>query len=592
LLDSKFSRVAIPVFNDSFSPIVNYLDKILSLANGQQIIIVIDEFDGIPAELYRRGDIGDSFFQTMRAISNRQKISVILVGGEKVEFIISCQGAELNKFRSISVDYFNKEKAWTDFNELIKKPVEKYIEYSANSIELLYNCTAGNPFFTNLICEQILEIMVDRRDSHITETEVFEGIQNALNSVGTEKFAHFWEDGILETSYKKEAISYNRRVILLAIADIIARNGSTASKQEIIESVISSNIHASDTNSLLKELVDRNILSEENGFFDLKIQFFKDWLIEYGKEKIITTLSEDDKVKFHNNVLRQAKIKSKEVVSLVDEKAIVYRGEKISEDSIRNWLEQFGDNVAQRHAFTILKSIKYYSDFQIKNKMQDIFGYINMKFQPAKYMLSRTGKREDILVSYIDKINNHGATYAKFFTDENQILHNNLVRKANILNTIENKDISTLVFIDDFIGSGDSLIKYIDKLYDEHEKIFYKDVNIIIGIIAGFTSSKERIITHCKSRDISNINIYICDPLMSMDRCFNDESRVFANKADKIAAEGLCYDIGAKIFPEAPLGYKDSQATVLFPETCPNNTLPIFWAETDDFKPLFKRMSN
>jgi len=37
------------------------------------------------------------------------------------------------------------------------------------------------------------------------------------------------------------------------------------------------------------------------------------------------------------------------------------------------------------------------------------------------------------------------------------------------------------------------------------------------------------------------------------------------------------------------LGYGNSQATVVFEQSCPDNTLPILWAKSRDWKPLFER---
>lgn len=64
----------------------------------KRFIIILDEFDEIHPEMYRSGPLAETFFANLRTLAARKNLAFILVGGEKMPFIIGAQGDQLNKF--------------------------------------------------------------------------------------------------------------------------------------------------------------------------------------------------------------------------------------------------------------------------------------------------------------------------------------------------------------------------------------------------------------------------------------------------------------------------------------------------------------
>jgi hypothetical protein len=220
--DSKYESIDIPEFGNSFSSINNYLNKILRIVPNFKLIIILDEFDKIPTELYKRCEIGDAFFSTLRAISNKPNFSFILVGGERMEYIMRDQSQEINKFKSFRVDYFSKENYWRDFQDLVTKPMIKYnLEILDEGVEYIYSQTAGNPFFTKVICDELFRLMINNRDSCATKLEAIIARNNALQNAGEQLFSHFWQDGIRDITKNETDLVANRKKILILIANLI-----------------------------------------------------------------------------------------------------------------------------------------------------------------------------------------------------------------------------------------------------------------------------------------------------------------------------------------------------------------------------------
>ena len=194
----------------------------------------------------------------------------MLVGGEKMEQILASQGDALNKFKPIRVDYFDKETHWTDFAELVRRPVVDSLDVTDAALGALYEATAGNPFFTKLICGELFKSMVDKKDSHVTEDEVRAAVQVALRSVASDQLQHFWEDGILDVGPAVEDVSIRRRKILLGIARLL-RASQEPTTAAIAKECEAFDVSAATVATDLAEFARRQVLVLRGSTYGCKV---------------------------------------------------------------------------------------------------------------------------------------------------------------------------------------------------------------------------------------------------------------------------------------------------------------------------------
>ena len=225
----------------------------------------------------------------------------------------------------------------------------------------------------------------------------------------------------------------------------------------------------------------------------------------------------------------------------------------------------------------------------MKRIFDEIKSYIaNNKLSSITYSSGK--KITNVLVSNLDNLGKSSTQYAKYFADENMILQKNTTEINKVLEKIQNdSDIKFLIFTDDFIGSGANIIDNIKKIKTDYPEIFTKELYIFIGVITGFLEGKEKIEKELIKLNLENIKIIIHEPLTESDRCFSDTSKIFTNPQKRKEAENLCWEKGKELVSKDPLGFGDCQATIVFPDTCPNNCLPILWKSTNTFNPLFER---
>lgn len=587
--DKRFADIEIPKFDGALSPLTRFLDRVAVISPETRILFILDEFDEISTELFKRGEISDSLFLTIRAISNKPNYGFLLVGGEKMDFIISCQGEQLNKFQSIRVDYFDKEKYWTDFQDLVCRPVNGILEITDNALDYLYAQTSGNPFFSSIVCAELFSIMVERRDAHVTELEMKQAVKQVIETNGTQIFSHFWEDGIRWSAEKEEEISITRRKILISIARTIIKY-EEAKRENVIDGILKIGITEVSAIDNINEFIERQIITEQpSNVYKFKINIFSNWLMEKGISAIITTLSDAEKVRQNNILEEESIVKAEEIIEML-KYWHPYDGREVTSDMVRQWLNQFGENIKQRAMFKILRNLTIYGEYNIKQKMKDIHKHVLVSEKLIWKQEEGKKKRDDILVSYLENnISKSGAEYARLFTDQNNIYAYNAIEKEKILLTIkQNENIKVLLFIDDFVGTGKSISDNLKDFLTDNPELKELNVKVYIGAITGFLEGKDRIIQQCIELGL-NVDVYICDPLHEENVCFSDKSIVFKNQNERMLAKDIAYEHGIKLVKDNPYGYGNCQATVVFPSTCPNNCLPILWAKSENWIPLFPR---
>lgn len=553
----SFEGLEIPEFHGALSPLVPFLDTVSNIAPNLRFLFILDEFDELPVDLYQRGPVGDAFFLTLRAISGRAPFGFVLVGGENMSNIMTFQGDRLNKFRGVRVDYFDRELHWSDFEELVRRPVSRWFEISDQALTLLYQESAGNPYFTKLIAGELFNLMVNRRDCHVTTSEVQEAVRNALLSVSANSFEHFWRDGILATGAQAELVSLRRRRVLLALAAAF-RERDRVRFEDIRNQPYMADI---DNQVLLQELGDferRQIILRQNDHYDIKVGLFKKWLVSRGVSELIASFGDLDEVLKRKQQEEEAFVRSEEIVAVCQGWGL-YRGRKITEDHVRTWLRQFGDNLAQRLMFKILCNLRFYTADKIRAKLKEAYGIVVRGL--ATRLESGRRRRADILVSYLDMVGKSGALYAKLFADENEIYVDNVIERSKLGSAIKSRaDLQAVVFVDDFIGTGQSVVDYFGQLNSECGQLIRESrLKFYFVAVCGFQSAQARVQQALEDLGLP-VSVHVCDLLDDADKCFAPCSRLLPSAAERDRAMNIAYEKGVNLEKRNPLGFGDCQA--------------------------------
>jgi len=247
----------------------------------------------------------------------------------------------------------------------------------------------------------------------------------------------------------------------------------------------------------------------------------------------------------------------------------------------------------QKLMFRILKHVRFYTTAQVRAKMAEAHGIVERqlaKRQLPNRMEHGQRKRRDILVSHLGGVAKSGVRYGQLYADENGILNDSVIERDKLSLALATLGrVNALVLVDDFIGSGQSAIGTFRELSESDRQQFRReDLVVVYAVVCGLESGRAKLDAALAEMELP-VHVHLCDQLTEADRCFADNSRVFPDAEERRKAVDVARAHGVRLVKNAPLGYADCQTLVVFDTNCPNNSLPILWAERDDWKPLFRR---
>ena len=149
-------------------------------------------------------------------------------------------------------------------------------------------------------------------------------------------------------------------------------------------------------------------------------------------------------------------------------------------------------------------------------------------------------------------------------------------------------NINRYIFIDDFCGSGDQAKQYLSPIA---ENIKFENPAIEIKYLMLFG-------TESGINELRKIKFFdAVDAVFTIDesfKAFSDSSRYFKEEVDilidKKYSEATATKYGGKLFQPA-LGHGNCQLLFGLFHNTPDNSLPIFWSNRNDWKPIFKRFN-
>lgn len=155
-----------------------------------------------------------------------------------------------------------------------------------------------------------------------------------------------------------------------------------------------------------------------------------------------------------------------------------------------------------------------------------------------------------------------------------------------------NELVRAVVMVDDFVGTGTSAEKGLRELHDAvGDVVRARDVKVVFATVAAYESGWARVKKTVEELQFG-VQVHCCEVLDESARLFGPKSKAFPDPDERAKAREMAHRRGASLVKAAPLGHGDLELGVVFERGCPNNTLPILWAESSSprWMPLFKRM--
>jgi hypothetical protein len=305
---------------------------------------------------------------------------------------------------------------------------------------------------------------------------------------------------------------------------------------------------------------------------------------------IASTLA-DDLEKELSKADEQAFVKAVEIETVTKPWGL-YRGRQITGESVRAWLDQVRDFQDQRLLFKLLTHLRFVTGAQIAEKLVEAHEAVVNRLAPGRMRDTRAARRRDIWITYVGgpgKSDNH---YARIYAKESGILIDNVQEPAKLSKRLaamtgsgDNLP-SAVVVVDDFVGTGRTLSERVQLFLEHHGALLVaRNVPFIVIALVSTQAGQTAVETLLDARAGLRGRLHVCELLSDEVHAFPSSGVGFwVDEHERDRAKALCVRLGTGLYKE-PLGFGSQGLLLTFPDTCPNNTLPILFASRGGANP-------
>jgi DNA integrity scanning protein DisA with diadenylate cyclase activity len=245
-------------------------------------------------------------------------------------------------------------------------------------------------------------------------------------------------------------------------------------------------------------------------------------------------------------------------------------GGDITDQAVLDWLEQF--NPEERPLIgQLLRGFKYYGSAKVAEAVRILYQSV---------LKTSRKQQEDMWFIPVGYVAKSGSIIAYYFRVQNALPQDHFVSPADLA-SLPLTEGSTVVFLDDFLGTGNQARQVWENvakpIHDKTGADFY------YSTLVAYTQGQENL-----KRTTRFLPLAV-DVLNEADSPFSESSSLFDNEDDRVRCEQIVEQYGKRLYPNHPFGYQRTQGMVGFFYSTPNNTLPIFWASQNDWHPLLAR---
>lgn len=158
-----------------FLAVQGYFETLLPRVGGACLVLMLDEYEVLQSYLSEPGSSLASHFQSL--LEQHQNLFVIFAGSRKLEALRS-KGFEklLDLSRYIKISFLERY----DAVQTITAPARGLVEFDEEATNAILTLTAGHPFYIQLLCQSVFEIVKGR--GVITPGHVEEAVRRFMHS--------------------------------------------------------------------------------------------------------------------------------------------------------------------------------------------------------------------------------------------------------------------------------------------------------------------------------------------------------------------------------------------------------------------------
>lgn len=247
---------------------LDFLDEALRAIGDRTLLILMDEYELLEGKV-DEGKLSNELFTFLAGLmDNKERLALIFTGSRRLEERDRKYWRELLRrslFRKVG---FLSEK---DTVRLITEPVQGRAVYGRGVIDVIHRLTAGQPFYTQVMCQNVVDYMNEHRQNWLTLADLKPVITDIV------------DNPLPQMIYAWDGLSDDEKLGLSLLAETLVDGNAYATAQELRASVKSNdypvNLSEHTIRLTLEEMFRRELLEKDSADgFRFKIDLLRLWI--------------------------------------------------------------------------------------------------------------------------------------------------------------------------------------------------------------------------------------------------------------------------------------------------------------------------
>lgn len=264
------TAISLPQFDgrNPYPLFLDFLDEALGSIGDRTLLILMDEYELLEGKV-DEGKLSKELFTFLAGLmDNKERLALIFTGSRRLEERDRKYWRELLRrslFRKVG---FLSEK---DTVRLITEPVQGRAVYGRGVIDVIHRLTAGQPFYTQVMCQNVVDYMNEHKQNWLTLADLKPVITDIV------------DNPLPQMIYAWDGLSDDEKLGLSLMGETLADGAAYATAQELRASVKANdypvNLSENTIRLTLEEMFRRELLEKDSAEgFRFKIDLLRLWI--------------------------------------------------------------------------------------------------------------------------------------------------------------------------------------------------------------------------------------------------------------------------------------------------------------------------
>jgi ligand-binding sensor domain-containing protein/AAA+ ATPase superfamily predicted ATPase len=254
--------------NNAYSQFREFIDEVLKKIGERQLVILVDEYELLEVKV-DDGKLSKDIFSFLAGLIDRHdRLSMVFTGSRKLEDRDRRYWREMLRrslFRKIS--YLTPN----DTRRLITEPVKDTVVYGKGVVDAVVRLTAGQPFYTQVICQNVVDCLNEQKRHYILRSDLKEIVDEVVNNP-LPQMIYFWE-----------GLGDDEKIVLSLVAETLVDENDAVTAERITQKIADSKYPVTLTEATirltLEELFRNEILDKfGEGAFSYHVDLLRYWI--------------------------------------------------------------------------------------------------------------------------------------------------------------------------------------------------------------------------------------------------------------------------------------------------------------------------